>query len=111
MSRRDLTGSIIGVAVFLAGIAILVFVFVLAYGFFTAPGNGIQITQGAGKAPATSQLGVAATRMFVQLALLIVMSIVGSLIAARGIQFYFGASNHGHPRISRRLHETHTDEE
>lgn len=110
MARRDLTGRIIGAIVFLAGIGILVFVFVLAFGFFNAPGSGIQITQGAGAAPATSQLGAAATKIFVQLALLVVMAIVGSLIAARGIQFYFGSNYHDYIP-SRRVREVPADEE
>lgn len=98
MANRDITGRIIGSIVFLLGIAILVFVFVLAYGYFTAPGGGIQITQSHGSsAAAANQLGTAATKMFIQLALLVVMAIVGSLIAARGIQFYFGASYHDFP--------------
>ena len=111
MAKRDLTGRIIGAVVFLAGIAILVFVFILAYGFFTAPGGGIQIAQGPGNTSATNQLGAAATRMFFQLALMIIMAIVGSLIAARGIQFYFGTTAHDIARVFHRTKEIHSDEE
>ncbi len=103
MRNGDLAGRILGGVVFLAGVGILVFVFVLAYGFFTAEDAGIQLpTQGAAPnasaPPVTTQLGTSALIVLIRIALLIVMAVVGSLLAGRGIQLYFGAG--GDRRVS-----------
>ena len=94
MHRSDFIGRIVGIVVFLGGIALLVFVFVLAYGFFTSAGNGLAPVHSSGGAvqPAATQLGREAVRLFVQIGLLIVMTIIGSLLAGRGIQLYFAAA-------------------
>ena len=96
MQRTDLFGRILGMLVFLAGIAILVVVFVMAYHFFVSPGSDIQIAAqpGSREAP-TTQLGASALRMLARILALIVMAIVGSLIASKGIHLYFRASGRG----------------
>lgn len=92
MQKGDLTGRIIGMLVFLAGVAILVFVFIAAYRYFnsnaiilkpTAPVSATQTT--------TNRLGESVVLLMGRIALLIVMAIAGSQIASRGIQLYFAA--------------------
>ena len=75
-----------------------VFVFTTAYHLFYSPLGEIKASaQGSSAAPATQQIGQSALSLLVRIALLIVMTIVGSLIAGRGIQMYF-ASGDSHPR-------------
>ena len=93
MQRIDLFGRILGILVFLAGIAILVVVFVMAYHFFTSPNSQIQIaSQPNSQQAPTTQLGASALRMLARILALIVMAIAGSLIASKGMHLYFQAS-------------------
>lgn len=96
MRKDDLVGRILGILVFLGGVALLALVFAAAYGWFTSPGAGLQTAPVKGSAaPVTAQLGQSAMYMFIKIALLIVMAIVGSLLAGRGAQLYFAAANAG----------------
>ena len=89
---NDLAGRIIGMIVFIGGIAVLVFVFLMALDFFTTAEIGIVPTPTAGPdQPAATDLGSLTIRLIVQIGLLVVMTIIGSLIAGRGIQLYFAA--------------------
>ncbi|MEN6356026.1 MAG: hypothetical protein ABFD83_02965 [Armatimonadota bacterium] len=93
MHKGDLTGRIIGMLVFLAGVAILVFVFIAAYRYFnsnaiilkpTVPVSATQTT--------TNRLGESVVLLMGRICLLIVMAIAGSQVASRGIQLYFAAT-------------------
>ena len=93
MQKTDLTGRILGLIVFLAGIGVLAVVFVFAYGFFTSQSCGVQIPAGPdAEAAPTSELGASAVVILAKILSLIVMAIVGSIIAGRGMQLYFTAT-------------------
>ena len=95
MQRNDLVGRIIGILVFLGGVGLLAFVFSLAYTFFTSSVGGLQGAKAPGGTVA-AQLGQSAVVTLARIALLIVMTIVGSLLASRGIQLYFAATGSRH---------------
>lgn len=88
MRQDSALGRALGIIVFLLGIAILVAVAVTAYNLFNASGSALNVTPGS-PAGATSQLGASAIRLLYRLALLIVLCIAGSLVAARGLHLYF----------------------
>jgi hypothetical protein len=90
MTRSDTLARALGILVFLVGIGVLVFVFVLTYRMFNSPNYGLVPTPGAGKGQsATQTLGSSALVMLLRIALLFIMALVGSLVAGRGIQLYF----------------------
>ncbi len=101
MRRDELVGRILGMLVFLGGVGLLAFVFSTTYQFFNSAAGQIQGAPIKGAAAAaTSQISQSALVLLVRIGLLIVMTIVGSLLAGRGIQLYFAASNAG--RMPRR---------
>ncbi len=84
---RDWFGSIIGIAVFLGGVALLAMTFQLAYTMFNTPAErALQLKAGVGMdiAKAGTSLGDIIIRIF----LLLVMAMVGSFISNRGISLY-----------------------
>jgi len=91
MHRHDLVGRLLGIAVFLVGVGLLAFVFLMAYGFFSSDILGSRAIKDVGE-PVATQLGRSAVDMLAKIGLLIVMTIVGSLIAGRGIQLYFAST-------------------
>ena len=97
MRRDSIAGRLLGILVFLVGIAILVVVAVLAYDLFTATTSSLQVKPDAGP-DATSALGASAMRLIYQILLLIVLCIAGSLVAARGLHLYFVATGPSTPR-------------
>lgn len=97
MRKDSAAGRVLGILVFLVGIAILVTVAVVTYRLFTASASGLQITPGS-PAGAAAQLGGSAIRLLYQIALLVVMCIAGSLLAARGLHLYFVAGGSAPPR-------------
>jgi len=99
MHRHDIIGRIVGMLVFLAGVGLLVLVFVMAHGYFTSDSPGSHITASGPGVSATTRLGESALRMIGRVALLVVMAIVASLIAARGIQMYFASAGRARPAI------------
>lgn len=107
MRRHDLIGRILGIIVFLGGIAVLAFVFMTAYHFFQSPLGEIKppVQGTSATSPATDQLGRSALSVLIRIALLIVMTIVGSLIAGRGVQMYFASSDSTRHRDSITPHD------
>ena len=99
MRKDSVAGRVLGILVFLVGIGILVTVAVIAYNLFSASGSALSVTPGS-PSGATSQLGASAIRLLYRLALLIVLCLAGSLVAARGLHFYFVAT--GSPVPTRR---------
>ena len=84
---RDWFGSIIGIMVFLGGIALLAMTFQMAYTMFTTPAErALQLKSGVGMdiAKAGTSLGDIIVRIF----LLLVMAMVGSFVSNRGISLY-----------------------
>lgn len=99
MRRHDLVGRILGILVFLGGIAALALVFMIAYNYFNSPLGELKPPVRTQTVPPAAQLGKSALAMLIRIGLLIVMTIAGSLIAGRGVQMYF-ASSDSHPRES-----------
>ncbi len=91
MRGNDVLSRIIGIVVFLGGIALLVFVFAMSYRFFSSESSGIQIGSPNPAVPATVVLGMSVAKLLVRIGLLLVMAIIGSLLASRGIQMYFAS--------------------
>lgn len=93
MRRNDIWGRVMGIIVFLGGVGLLVFVFILAYDFFTADSIVIPPAPPNGEAPSIGAvIGQSALQMIIRIALLIVMAVVGSMLASRGIQLYFAST-------------------
>ncbi|MGI6295871.1 MAG: hypothetical protein ACOX3G_07245 [Armatimonadota bacterium] len=90
MHKDSLAGRLLGILVFLVGIAILVVVAVLAYNLFSASTSAVQLKPGGDGAAAS--LGASVVRFIYQILLLIVLCVAGSLVAARGLHLYFVAS-------------------
>lgn len=93
MQRNDLLGKMLGIVTFLGGVFLLVIVFNLAHSYFSA--NVVSQHAVGSAQPATSELGKTAVGILAKIGLLIVMTIAGSIIAARGIQLYFASAGHG----------------
>ena len=81
--RGDCIGRLLGIAVFLLGVAVLWIVFREAHQMFTAP-----LPSAEKSLPKLGQIGIEVLK---KLGLLIVMTLAGSLIANKGVQMYFAA--------------------
>lgn len=87
----DASGRLLALLVFLAGVGILVFVFVIALHLFQSPVPGLEPLQTAGAAPPpAANIGTALADFARRLLLLGVMTLIGSLLASRGAHLYFG---------------------
>lgn len=91
MRRDSAAGRVLGIIVFLLGIGILVLVAVIAYRLFNASGTALPVTPGS-PAGATAQLGASVVRLLYRIALLVILCLAGSLVAARGLHLYFVAA-------------------
>jgi len=88
MQKGDKFARVLGVVVFLAGIAVLVLTFVQAYSLFASPHSAISLQPAEPGGPkVSSTLGSNAIMLLGRIGLLFIMAIVGSLVASRGIQF------------------------
>lgn len=89
-TRGSISGSVLGVLVFLGGVALLLFTFKLAYDMFMVPPQdalGIKPKQ-------PLDLGAAGSTfigLLMRVLLLTVMGLMGSLIANRGISLFAGS--------------------
>lgn len=86
-SRRDWLGSIGGLLIFAAGISLLSLVFKLAFEMFQTPPR-LALKIESGKPFDVSGVGDALFGVIIKIALLFVMSIIGSVICNRGIHLY-----------------------
>lgn len=87
----DRGGRAIGMVVFIVGIVILLFVFGIAYSMFTAPASQVFGSSSNATSLTATGLGAAGVLILVRIALLFIMTLAGSLIAARGIRLYLGS--------------------
>lgn len=85
--RQDWFGIWLGAIVFLVGIGILIFTFVQASEAFSRPPE-VAVKQ---ENVDVGQIGKSFADIVLQLGLLLIMSIVGSLVASKGIRMYVGA--------------------
>ena len=83
----DKSARMTGMTVFIVGILVLLFVFFTAYMMFNAP--SAKILPGEEVTTAVD-LAKSLTAVLVKIVLLFIMTLAGSLVAARGIQLYFG---------------------
>ena len=97
----DQVGRVLSLLIFIAGVGLLALVFVVAYHMLTNPVPGLSsalATAGAKGNPQQPLVGIssAVLSFLLRLAVLFVMTIAASLIAARGIHLYFAAIGSGH---------------
>ncbi|MDH7601388.1 MAG: hypothetical protein QHI38_04495 [Armatimonadota bacterium] len=101
MKKADLAGRITGMAVFMAGIGLLAFVFLIAYHWFKTPSAAIVASPNPNTGASTfSQLGKSVLVILEKMALLVVMTIAASLVASRGVQLYFASGSVKPPSIA-----------
>ncbi len=86
-THRDFVGSCIGLFTFLGGIGLLVIVFRLAYEMFTIPPPSV-LGISKNKNLDLNVAGNSLATVFIKILLLLVMGLVGSWIANRGISLY-----------------------
>ena len=87
-------GRVVGLLVFLAGVAVLFFVFFSAYEMFMSPATGlIDAARGANGKIDINNLGGAFISVLVKLFLLFIMTYAGSLIASKGIYLFSGSKD------------------
>lgn len=87
--RADLSSRLVALLVFLAGVAMLVSVFVIALHLFQSPVPGLEPLRTPGAAPPpAANIGTALAAFVRQLLLLGVMTLAGSLLANKGANLY-----------------------
>lgn len=88
--RGSVSAAVLGIVVFLAGVGLLAFTFNLAYTMFSAP---VEHAVGAdGKATLDlAKAGQSLIGVLTRILMLIVMALLGSLIANRGISLFAGS--------------------
>lgn len=85
--RSDWLGSLIGLVVFFAGIGLLAVTFELAYSLFSVP-PAVALADQKAKAVDLYRAGESLAAIATKVLLLLVMCMVGSVIANRGIRLY-----------------------
>ncbi len=89
--QADLPGRLLALLVFLAGVGMLVFVFITALHLFQSPVPGLEPLQTPGAPPPpAANIGAALADFVRRLLLLMVMTLAGSLLASKGAHLYFG---------------------
>lgn len=84
---RDRVGGWLGVLTFLGGVALLLITFKMAYDLFSVPPDQV-LKLKPGQEINVNNTGEAAFVLVFRMMMLLVMSIVGSVIANRGIKLY-----------------------
>ncbi|RYG22814.1 hypothetical protein EON82_15975 [bacterium] len=89
-SRRDATGSIVGLQVFFAGVGLLGLTFKLAYDQFNVPhAEALHLVKDQAFDARVTGGGLA--DVLIRLGVLFVMAVVGSMVANKGIGLYSGS--------------------
>lgn len=89
--QADAPGRLLALLVFLAGVAMLIFVFVTALHLFQSPVPGLAPLQVPGTPPPPAvNIGTALADFVRRLLLLLVMTMAGSILASKGAHLYFG---------------------
>ena len=96
---RDILGSLLGILVFLAGIGLLLITFKIAWELFTTPPQDA-LGLKAGQPIDVSKVGSTFIGQIMRVLLLLVMAVVGSLIANRGVQLYYSGRGHKESPVS-----------
>ncbi len=92
MGKSTAPARAIGLITFVFGIAVLVSVLVISFRWFVSPNHWMTVIKTPASGPsAADRLGVSAVTAFLQIGLLFMMLLVGSILTGRGIQFYYAA--------------------
>lgn len=90
--HHDHHSRAVGLIAFLFGIAMLAAVFVLAYHLFTQPVPHLGLANPPhGTPPPAASIGLSLAAFFERLLLLALLTIVGSVVAGRGVHLCFAA--------------------
>lgn len=85
--KRDAFGTVVGLLVFTFGIFLLLGTFGMAYEMFSVPAkDALELKQG--ETLQVAPIASIVTGLIFKILLLIVMGIIGSLVANRGIHLY-----------------------
>jgi hypothetical protein len=107
--RRDALGTILGLAVFLLGVGLLLLTFKLAYDMFSvAPADALKLAPN--QAIAVESVAPTLTGLILRVFLLVVMGIVGSLIANRGVHMYTESRGLRHEEVDEKVTVTKKEE-
>ena len=111
MNNGYITGRLLGVIVFLIGIVMLGSVFITARNLFNSDKLGLSASSSSQVAvnsanaaqpaqnQAVNELSKAAIKLVFRLALLLLMTIISSAIASRGINLYFASTEQIKPKL------------
>lgn len=102
-THKDIPARLIGMLVFLLGVAALGFVFYTAYKLFNAPADtalGLTFKNDPKTDPTAAAIGARFGFLLFRLAYLFLMSIAGSLIANKGINLYFSGLQGAKPPLA-----------
>ena len=94
--HREFVGSVVGLLVFLGGVALLLLTFKLAYGLYSVPPEKA-LDLNRNKTVDLGTSGTALVGILVRTLLLVVMGLVSTLIANRGIALYTHSLIHPGP--------------
>ncbi|MHB1459302.1 MAG: hypothetical protein ACYC0V_20520 [Armatimonadota bacterium] len=87
-------GRFIGLLVFLAGVAVIFFVFFTAYGMFMSSADGfVDLARDANGKINLNNLGGVFISVIIKIVLLFIMTYAGSLIASKGIYLFSGSKD------------------
>ena len=90
--RRDATGSVLGLLVFLAGVGLLGLTFKFAFDEFSIPhAKALNLVKGQVIDPGATGGGL--FDVLIKLGVLLVMAFVGSILANKGIGLYSASLN------------------
>ncbi len=92
--RGDLCARLLGIFVFLLGVAVILCVLWLGFRMYADPNLGLRSAK-PHSPPDAMDIGTAFLRLVVRIALLFLGSICGSLIANKGIRLYFAGAGSG----------------
>lgn len=87
----DLLARIIGLLVFVLGVAIILGVLWLALQMFRDPNLGRAASTASENGPTAAEIGIGFGQLILRIALLCLGSVSGSAIANKGIHLYFNA--------------------
>ena len=95
-AHPDRPSRLVGLIAFFVGIAMLGAVFAIAYQLFTQPVPGLNLSNPPhGAPPPAASIGLSLANFSEKLLLLALLTLVGSLVASRGVHLCFAAA-HGH---------------
>jgi len=95
-TERSGVGMTVGVITFLVGVALLLLTFKLAYDMFSIPATRVIASTANGQAVDLGKSGDNLANVVIRVGLLIVMGLMGSLIANRGISLFTSSRTQRH---------------